>query len=117
GGHLVMPMVAGCRRRIHRDDDLRLRLPHHTHDAFERVVVAPGFLGQWRADGVVEVDLVKIVDMLDAGLANRGSLLALADDTQRRTLLGPDGVAAALAAGDRDHANLESIILVPLAVG
>ena len=43
------------------------------------------------------------------------ALLPLAQQAERRAFLGADRVAAALAAGDRDDAGLQPVILEPLA--
>ncbi len=48
-------------------------------------------------------------------LRDGGALLVLADQAERRTLLGADGVAAALAAGDGDDAGPRAVALAPLA--
>ena len=58
-------------------------------------------------NGVVEVDRVEVEDVVDPGPADGAPLLALAQQAERRALLGADRVAAALTAGDRDDAGLE----------
>jgi hypothetical protein len=57
------------------------------------------------------------VDVGDAGLADGAALLVLAEQPERRALLGSGGVAAALAAGDGEDADLRLGVLVPLAEG
>ena len=55
--------------------------------------------------------------MVDAGDRDGVSLLGLAEDAQGRALFRADRVAAAFAAGHRNHANLGAGVFVPLAVG
>jgi hypothetical protein len=111
-----MPVLARGRRRIHRDDDLGLRVADNTNHALERVFISPGIGGELGADGVIKVDLVQIVDMLDTCHANSIALLRLAKQAKCRTFLGPYGVASALATRDGDHADLGIIELDPLAI-
>ena len=77
------------------------------------LVGPPRLLVQRRADRVVEVDLVEVVDVGDPGAADGVSLLALADQAERRALLGAHRIAAALAAGDGHHAGARAVPLAP----
>jgi hypothetical protein len=113
----VVAVVAGCGRRVHGDDHFRTGLADDAHDPGQGVLAVPDLLRERGADSVVEIHLVQVVDVVDASPADGASLLGLADEPERRTLLRTYRVTAALAAGDGDDAGLDSVVLVPLAVG
>ena len=110
-------MIARRRGGIHRDDHFRPRRPDHADDAIERVFVVPHLFGQRGADRIVKIDLVEVVDVLNPGDAHGAPFFVLPEQTEGGAFLGPDGVAATLATGDRDHANLNVGVLMPLAIG
>ncbi len=114
---LMVPVVARRRRGAHGDDHLGPRQADDTDHLLEDRLVPPDPLGERRADRVIEIDGVEVVDVLDQRPPDRAPLLRLPQEPQLGALLEADRVAATLATRDRDHAGLEPVVLVPLAQG
>ncbi len=107
-------MLPGRGCRVHRDHDLGPGLAQDAHRLAQGVLVVPHLSGEGLGHGVVEVDLVEVVDVGDPRLRDCGALLALADQPQGRPLLGTDGVAAALSPRDGDDARADVVVGPPL---
>ena len=93
GRLLVVAVLARRGRRVHRDEHLGPGLAQDAHGLAQGLLVVPHLGGEGLGDGVVEVDLVEVVDVGDPRLRDRVALLALADQPQGRPLLRSDGVA------------------------
>nr|BFE99605.1 hypothetical protein GCM10020241_12810 [Streptoalloteichus tenebrarius] len=116
-GELVRAVLVE-RPGVHRDDGVRRGGADQPHQPFQRVGVlrraVPDPLGERGGERVPEVRLVEVEDVADGGVRHGLALLALAEQSQPRALLLADGVAAALAPGDRRDAHAPAAPLVPL---
>ncbi len=107
-------MIARRGGRVHGQHDLGTGLSDEPYHLLQRVA-APHLVGERRADRVVEVDVVEVEDFAHARVRHGRALLGLAQQAERRPLLGADRVPAALAPGDGDDAGADAVILLPLA--
>src|SRR5690625_4450975 len=94
-GLLAVAVGTLLRRWVHGDDDFRAGGSHHPYEPAQQLISAPHLAGERSAGGVVEVEGVEIVDVLDAGKRYGIAFLDLTEQTQSRALLQADSISPA----------------------